>query len=177
MVLSRDWLWDRKISIKRAKGILANPQNEHFLNISSILLSRKNTPKEIFKHYLKQRDFVVNWNRIKRQMRKNAWNDPRIEYWQAIYEKLREKDKFKRVRIYQVNKVVKPGHLFFKEIAGKIKTTRKQKGISQKLLAKKLKVSQQVISRIESGEENMSLNTLNKIANGLGARLSVNILV
>ncbi|MBM3244828.1 MAG: helix-turn-helix transcriptional regulator, partial [Candidatus Omnitrophica bacterium] len=59
--------------------------------------------------------------------------------------------------------------------ANRIKIIRKQKGISQKVLAGKLKVSQQVISRVESGRENVSLSTLKKVADGLGAKLSVDI--
>jgi len=175
MVLSKDWLWDKKVSIGAAKTILGNPRDKHFLSFAGSLLSRKNIPKEVFKYYLKRRDFVLNWNRIKRQMRKNSWNDPRIEYWQAIYEKLREKDEFKNVRLFREEKAERRETAVFEEVANRIKIIRKQKGISQKVLAGKLKVSQQVISRVESGRENVSLSTLKKVADGLGAKLSVDI--
>ena len=45
---------------------------------------------EVFKEYINREDFFICWNRIKKQMRKNSWNDPRIEYWQAIYDTLRK---------------------------------------------------------------------------------------
>ena len=42
------------------------------------------------------------------------------------------------------------------------------------MLAEKLHISQQMISRIESGRENVSLLTLNKIAQELGVKVSIN---
>ena len=169
MKLSRDWLWDRNMPLAKAISILRNPKDLHFLFLSSLLLSRKNTPKEVFKNYLKPADFLRNWNRIKQQMRKDSWNNPRIEFWQAIYEKLREKYKRKRIPIPKESKPVKSQDEFCRLIAEKIKSVRKQKGLTQNELAKKLKVSQQVISRIEKGRENISVLTLKKIVDGLGA--------
>jgi len=43
-------------------------------------------------------------------------------------------------------------------------------GFSQKELAQKLRISQQIISRIESGRENISLLTLEKVAAALGKK-------
>ncbi|OGL43893.1 MAG: hypothetical protein A2149_06205 [Candidatus Schekmanbacteria bacterium RBG_16_38_11] len=64
---------------------------------------------------------------------------------------------------------------FFKTVANKIKAVRKQKGITQSQLAKKLKISQQLISRIENGTQNISLFTLRKIVDSLGATLYLEI--
>lgn len=176
MILKRDWLWDRKISIPQAKAILRNPQNKHYLNLSGVLLSRKNSPKKVFNYYLKPLDFLQSWHRIKRQMRKDSWNNPRIEFWQAIYEKLKEKYKSKNLEFTKQAYPVKPRYELCKLIADKIKAVRKQSGITQSGLAKKLKVSQQMISRIEKGRENISLLTLKNIANGLGCELHLDIL-
>lgn len=175
MRLKDDWLWDRRMTAKQAKSILGDPKNEHFLSISSLLLSRKNIPKDVFENYLKPVDFLQNWSRIKRQMRKNAWNNPRIEYWQAIYEKLKEKYEKMGVVISKEIRATKPQDEFCTAIADKIKVIRKQKGLTQKALAKRLKVSQQLISRIETGRENISLLTLKKIVDNLGAELHLEI--
>jgi len=173
--VKQDWLWDRKITPKGARSVLKDPTNKHFLSLSSLLLSRKNSPEEVFRYYLKPVDFLQNWHPIKRQMRKDAWNDPRIEFWQAIYEKLKEKYKKKRIFIDKNNVVRRPHNEFCKLVAGKIKLIRKQKGLTQRQLAKRLKVSQQVISRIESGGGNISLLTLKNIVDTLGANLHLEI--
>lgn len=175
MNAKRDWLWDRKITIEQAKSILKDSENKHFLSLSSLLLSRKNTPKEVFKIYLNPLVFLQNWIKIKRQMRKDAWNNPRIEFWQAIYEKLQEKYKKKGIIILKKIRIAKPQDEFCKLIADKIRTTRKQKGLTQHALAKRLKISQQMISRIENGRENVSILTLKNIVNSLGAKLILDI--
>ena len=175
MSVKHDWLWDRKISAKQARLILNKPENKHFLVLASLLLSRKNTPKEVFQDYLKPLDFLQNWHRIKRQMRKDSWSNPRIEFWQAIYEKLKEKYKKKGVFIDKNNIIQRPHNEFCKLVAGKIKLIRKQKGLTQRDLAKRLKVSQQIISRIETGRVNISLLTLKNIVDNLGAKLHLEL--
>lgn len=175
MNLMQDWLWDRKVTVKKARFILKNPRNEHFLSLAALLLARKNTPQEVFKGYLKPLDFLENWNRIKRQMRKDAWNNPRIEFWEAIYQKLKEKYKKRGVTIHKQISIARPQDEFCKSIADKIRQAREEKKLTQSELAGKLKVSQQIISRIEKGRENISLLTLKKIVGGLGAGLRVEI--
>ena len=175
MNLKRDWLWDRKITVRKAKSILSSPENERFLSLSGLLLSRKNSPEEVFKNYLEPSDFLQNWYKIKRWMRKDNWNNPRIEFWQAIYDKLKEKFKKKGILPVKETVVPKMENEFFKTVANKIKAVRKQKGITQSQLTKKLKISQQLISRIENGTENISLFTLRKIVDSLGATLHLEI--
>lgn len=175
MSIKRDWLWDIKISANKAKKILQNHHNPHFIPLASLLLSRNNSVKEVF-NYLKSANFLENWNKIKRQMRKNAWNDPRIDFWQAIYDNLRDKYKKNKLPLPKRVTEIKPQHEFCKVVADKIAALRKQKGLSQKELAKKLKVSQQVISRIESGRENISLLTIKRIVESMGAELHLEIL-
>lgn len=175
MITEKNWLWDRKTSLEKAKKILREPGHSSFLSLSSILLSRKNYPEEIFKAYLKPGVFLLNWSRIKRQMRKDSWNNPRIEYWQAIYEKLKEKYQKRGMAPEKQISAARPEDDFCKSIAVKIKTIRKLKKLTQKGLAKKLNISQQMISRIEKGRENISLLTLKKIVDSLGADIHLEI--
>jgi len=176
MMITRDWLWDRKISLPKAISILKNPENDYFLSLAGLLLARKNTPKEVFKVYLKPVDFLNNWSRIKRQMRKDAWNNPRIEFWQAIYEKLKERYEKKGISQIKEKPSSRPESEFCKIVATQIKELRKQKNLTQEDLARKLKISQQMISRIEKGRENISILTLKKIADTLGAEVHLQIL-
>ncbi|MFH0948165.1 MAG: helix-turn-helix transcriptional regulator [Elusimicrobiota bacterium] len=174
--MKSNWLWDRKTSINEVKKILKNPKNKKFLKFAALLLSRENSPKEVFStKYLNPIDFCHNWRLIKKVMRKDNWNDPRIEFWQAIYEKLVEKYRRKKIQINGLEKEIKPVDELCRAIGGKIENIRKQKGFTQKQLAKKMKVSQQLISRVESGGENISLTALKKIAIALGSEISIEI--
>lgn len=173
--MKNDWLWDKKITLSKSKAILRNPNDRHFLSLASSLFLRKNNPKEIFGDYLRPVDFFNNWLRIKRQMRRNAWGNPRIEYWQAVYENLKEKYKEKGISPVKEMAVIRLQDEFCKSVADKIRIARQQKGLTQSALARKLKVSQQMISRIEQGRENVSLLTLKNIVEKLGAELHLDI--
>ena len=173
--MKSNWLWDRKTSVNEVKKILRNPKNEKFLKFAALLLSRENSPKEVFTKYLKPINFCRNWRLIKKVMRKDNWNEPRIEFWQAIYEKLLEKYRRKKIQINGFEKEVKPIDELCQAVGGKIENIRKQKGFTQKQLAKKMKVSQQLISRAESGRENISLITLKKIVSSLDSEISIDI--
>jgi len=171
--MKKDWLWDRNISIKQTMRILHNPQHPRFIPLSALLLSRKNTPREVLHNYLKPQEFCRYWSEIKRSMRKDNWNNPRIEFWQAVYEKLLEKLRAKGVHISLRSRANTESRVCF-EIGQKLTALRKQKKLTQKMLAEKLNISQQMISRIESGRENISLLTLKKIAQKLGTEVCIN---
>lgn len=58
-----------------------------------------------------------------------------------------------------------------KQIGENIRKIRKKNGLTQQQFAKRLKVTQQLISRIEKGYENLSLITLKNIASGLDEKV------
>ena len=53
--------------------------------------------------------------------------------------------------------------------------TRIKKGLTQKQLAEKIGTKQSAIARLESGTENLSLNSIEKIAKVMDARLEIRI--
>lgn len=57
------------------------------------------------------------------------------------------------------------------EIAHEIATIRKKKLVSQAKLAQMIDSNQAVISRIENGQENLSLDKLSRIAHALGMKV------
>jgi len=173
--MSINWLWDRKTSANSVKKILRNPGNKIFLEYASLLLSRNNSTREVFTKYLNPIDFCRNWQKIKRVMRRDIWNNPRIEFWQAIYEKLIEKYSKKKIRIHSLKKQAEPADELCKAAGNKIKNIRKQNGLTQKQLAGKMKISQQLISRIEKGRENISVITLKKVASALNSKIFLDI--
>lgn len=172
-----DWLWDKNIDEQQVKTVFSNIKDQKFISYAALLLSRNNSAKEVFSDFISRENFFVAWNKIKKQMRKNAWNDPRIEYWQAIYDTLKEKmPEFKELKTpsssgqFGVSELPMSVSVFSisREIGLKIKLLREQFGLTQKDLAKKLGISQQIISRVESGRQNVSVETLNEICEKLG---------
>ena len=59
-----------------------------------------------------------------------------------------------------------------KQIGERIRRLRKQKGLTQEQLADKVRVTSSYIGFIEQGVRNPSINTADKIARALGAKLS-----
>ena len=167
-----EWLWDRNISIKQIQNILKNPQGKRFVEIAALFLSRNNVPKEVFDQYLDKIIFVQHWSRIKRQMRKDAWNDPRIIFWQAVYKKLVSEFQKKGMATRPEKEEQQIDELS-RQIAEKIKSARQETGLTQNKLADKIGISQQIISRIEKGRTDLRLLTLEKIARGLGRGVRV----
>lgn len=174
--MERSWLWDKKISLQQLKNIFKDESHPRFIEFSSLLLSRKNIPKEIFGEYFSPIVFCRNWQKIKKRMRQDNWNDPRIEFWQAVYEKLRQGYKQKAVNIFPDKKETAVISGLSYEVAQKIIAMRKYNGLTQKALAKKTRFSQQMISRIEKGRQNISLMTLKKIADSMNCKVKIDFL-
>ena len=57
------------------------------------------------------------------------------------------------------------------KIAVKVLLQMKQKGLTQKALAERMDCTQQYVSKILKGKENMSLDTLSKLEDALGISL------
>lgn len=61
------------------------------------------------------------------------------------------------------------------QISGEIMAYRKENNLTQEQLAKKLGISQEMVSRIESGKENLSLRRLVEISLKLGGKLRLSL--
>ena len=72
----------------------------------------------------------------------------------AGYSKKRQQEILKRAR--------------YLKAAMELKKLRKELKISQEELAHKMKVKREFISRIESGEQNITIETLNRVAEATG---------
>jgi DNA-binding XRE family transcriptional regulator len=121
--------------------------------------------------YLDPLTFCQNWANIKRQMRQNSWNDPRIVFWQAVYAKLLPQYKNTGHPFRQRTKA--PRFPLARSIGDQIKSIRKERGLTQREFSSQLRLSQQVLSAMEQGRVNLSLETMAKIARGLGREVNV----
>ena len=169
--MNRDWLWDRKTSLAKIKRILKDPSHREFIVFAALLFARKNTPEEVFKQYIDPLVFCRHWPRIKKQMRKDAWASQRIVFWQAVYEKLLERY-HKKGMVFRARQEV-PVHEVCKSVGDELRRMRKAEGLSQKALAEKIGISQQLISRVEKGRENVSILTLENLARAFDKRVNV----
>lgn len=68
-----------------------------------------------------------------------------------------------------------PEYDVFSEISEQLSDARNYIGITQKELAQKTGLTQALISRIESGKSHPTIETLKKLADGLGLRLVVSL--
>jgi HTH-type transcriptional regulator / antitoxin HipB len=149
-----NWLWDTRLSETRVKGILKNEKDPRFYIYAEKLFSRVDDPKRAF-GYVTKKIFFQQWPIIKRRIQKDAWGQGKIKFWQTLYDK---------------NIDVSPERM---SIAEQIKNIRNQMGCTQKELAKKLGVIQQYVSKLESGRENLTLDTLKRIAEVFGRQLII----
>ena len=83
-----------------------------------------------------------------------------------LHEELRKDKKFELAYEIETAKL---------KMADKLAELREKMGLTQAELAKRMKVSQQLISRIESGADNLTIETLIKFFDTLGVRLRIGV--
>lgn len=171
--MKNNWLWDRDITEEKAKRILSNDKHPEFTRTASLLLSRNNEPSRVFGDYLSHELFYMNWNAIKKAMRRNKWDDQRIIFWQAVYEKLAREYKSRGFSVRRPAR--KPSDPVCARIGARLVEERKKKYLTQSALAKRIGISQQMLSRIETGRANLSMSTIQKIADKLGFKVEVEL--
>lgn len=160
--MSHAWRWDARRSDKEIRIILTNPQHPSFFHYASLLLARTNVPKYIFKEYLSKQIFCLHWPTLKRRMRKDRLNQERIQFWEEIYRHLKEDMKAKGIRLRQPLRL--PSQNSLREKIGKrIREVRRSKNMTQANVAQGAGLTQQFLSKIEQGTENISLDTLERI--------------
>ena len=140
-----NWLWDTTLNKARVKKILHNERDPRFYIYAEKLFSRVGDPKEAFS-YVSKEAFCRQWPVVRKRIAKDAWARERAGFWQGIYEQTLS---------------IPPERL---SVAQRIKELRVQMGYTQKEMAKRLGVIQQYVSRLEAGRENLTLDTLKRIA-------------
>ena len=170
MTTSRVWEWDVRRTDEEIRKILKNPEHPSYLHYASLLLARHNVPKEVFSRYLKKEDFCMQWQNIKRRMRKDRRDYGRIQFWQEIYRHLSEKLKSQGIALRRPAVQVVQNSLRAR-IGKRVREVRCSKKITQADLARGAGLTQQFVSRIERGTENVSLDTIERIQKYIGEDL------
>ncbi len=167
-----NWLWDSRLSEKEAMKILKDENHPKFDLYAERLLSRVSNPIIVL-DLIDEVTFCKKWPLIKKRMRKNAWLKDRIIFWETIYGRIHDGLKDRGVKVRHPRKEEIP--LERMKLASQIRDIRIKLGHTQKDIAGKLEVRQQYISRIESGHENVSIDTLKRIADVFGKRLVIKL--
>jgi len=165
-----NWLWDSRIEENEARKILKNAGHPKFDIYAEKLFSRINDPKMVFS-IVDKVTFCKKWPAIKKRMRKDLWLKDRVVFWQTIYERVHERLKEQGIKIRQTQELKVPPERM--KLAQQIRKIRIKLGYTQKDIAKKLGVIQQYISKIENGRENVSVDTLTRIADAFGKGLVI----
>lgn len=159
------WLWDTRLSEARVRKILKDDKNPRFYIYAEKLFSRISDQKAAF-DYVSKEVFCRQWPTIKERVEKDAWNRGRAVFWQKIYDQISN----------QLGVSV-PGNALLERmvIARQIKQIRLKSGYTQVEMAKRLGVIQQFISKLEKGRENLTIDTLKRIADVFEKKLIIRI--
>ena len=89
--MKENMFWDKNMSTKEIKSILRDESHTRFIDFASLLLSRTGKIREVFRDYLDKVTFCKNWRKIKKRMRSDKWNDPRISFCEEVYRVVLQK--------------------------------------------------------------------------------------
>lgn len=167
-----NWLWDSRLEERQAARILKNENHPKFDIYAEKLFSRVGDPKVAFS-IINKLTFCKKWPSIKKRMRKDRWANSRAVFWQTIYECVREKLKEQGIKIREPYEARLPEQR--KKLAHQIRSTRLKLGYTQEEMARRLGVIQQYVSKVESGRENLSVDTLTRIADVLGKNVVIKL--
>lgn len=167
-----NWLWDSSINEQEAKKILRNAEHPKFEIYAEKFLSRNSNPAKVF-DVIDEKTFCKKWPHIKKRMRKDRWLKDKILFWQTIYERVYAQLKAQGIKLREYEKIkISPARA---KLAQQIKDVRIKLGYTQREIARKLGVIQQYISKIETGRENISLDTLKRIADVYNKKLIIEL--
>ncbi len=167
-----NWLWDSRLGEGKVKRILKDGNHPKFDMYAEKLFSRVSDPKMAF-NIVDKITFCKKWPVIKKRMRKDRWLKDRVVFWQTIYERARKELRERGIKMREPQKIEISAERM--EIARQIRDTRVKLGYTQEDIAKKLGVIQQYISKIENGHENISVDTLRRIADVFGKRIVIKL--
>lgn len=154
--MKTNWLWDTRLSENRVKKILKDSNDPRFYIYAEKLFSRVSDPKVVFS-YMPREIFLKAWPSISKRVEKDTWAKEKLAFWQGFYEKVG---------------VISPERM---SVAEQIKNIRINMGYTQKEMAKRLGVIQQFVSKMETGRENLTVDTLKRIAEILDKKLTIQL--
>lgn len=151
------WELNEETLKNTADIILKNPGHPKYISMMVTLLTRCDNPKEIFSLISKEQ-FVNSWPGIRKYWKKSGHSPDFLAWWETIYEQIIDR------------KPAGSPAKFLIDIGKKIKKARLDKGWNQSELAKRARLDQADISKIEKGQINITIETLNRLIKVLNIR-------
>ena len=170
--MKTNWLWDSRVEENAARKILRDGDDPRFDIYAEKLFSRVNDPKVVFS-IVDKVVFCKKWPGIKKRMKRDRWLRDRVIFWQTIYERIHEGLKGSGIKIRGAREADIPAQRL--NLSGQIRDIRMKLGWTQRYAAEKLGVIQQYISKIETGRENVSVDTLTRIADVFNKKLVIEL--
>ncbi len=164
-----NWLWDTRLTDARVRQILKDEKNPRFYIYAEKLFSRVSNPPLAFS-YIPREVFYRHWPVIRQRINKDVWNRGRADFWQGIYDRISEQLKAKDAQLVAAG--ISPERI---SVAQQIRNIRVQLGYTQKEMAKRLGVIQQFVSKLETGRENLTVDTLKRIADVFEKKLIIQL--
>ncbi len=160
----KHWTWDiPQVGEKEAIKVIKNENSRLFFTYAGMFLSRNDDVDYVFS-ILDKRLFCKYWPILRSEVNKGGWFDPYKEsFWKPVYKKTIKELKDQGIKIHEFPDKPISKHRF--QIALKFREIREEYGISQKDAALFLKVSQQYISKLETGQINVSIDKIWEFAN------------
>ena len=171
-MIRKNWYWDLNLPESKIKKILAREDDPRFVKIAGTLLSRVEDPAQVF-NLMSPAAFCRRWHALEREIQSDEWNKAKAAFWKATYLRLSKelRDKGEKIRKPEVIE----RDAFDRALIEKVKQCRRTAVMSQKELAQFMGYSQQFISGIETGRENIGVEFLKKLARVTGQRIDLQI--
>ncbi len=148
------WLWDLQVPVSKVRSVLKNPDHPEFFIFAGRLFSRVMNHRQAFE-FVSQKNFLKMWPALQERISKDAWATTHLNFWQRTFDSLTQSPSIRH------------------SIAQNIRSLRIKNNLTQIQMANRLGVIQQHISRIESGKENITLESLTKISLALNKKLII----
>jgi DNA-binding XRE family transcriptional regulator len=162
LMIKKSWLWDVKTSEQNARKALHGKDEVRFMMYAEMLFSRMKDPDYVFRQ-IDKKTFCRFWPAIRTKIKKDKWKAHMADYWDPIYkDTVREfKSRGESIHVFPVDMELSVHRI---KLAQKFRQMRREAGLTQAQSARLLGVGQRFISKIETGRENLSIDTLYRIA-------------
>jgi DNA-binding XRE family transcriptional regulator len=150
--MKTNWLWDTKLNDAEVRVILGNEKDPRFFIYASKLLARLKDPEIVFS-YIDKALLQRHWPAIRSRMKRDTWGADAVREWQKFFVS-----------------GISPERLV---VAQQIRSARRASGLSQAGFARQMGVIQQYVSSLESGKENVTIDTLTKVAASFGKKVVI----
>ena len=163
------------LSVEKAEKIIKISKEKPYIyrkkwvNLAALLISRANNKEYVFS-LLNELVFCQRWPEIKAKMKTDAWDSKKIMKWEQIYKEKKKALQAKNIDLNYEKKIPINERI---DIGWQIRQMRKEMGEKQQETAEKIGCNQQFLSRIENGDENLSIDSLKKIAKAFNKKIII----